>query len=272
MRGVSAMPVLTIYEGKKKLKTYRLNPEGPLTIGRLERNTIVLDNPAVSNFHAEIESEGQKYFITDYQSRNGTFVNKELVISRQLNDGDQITINPYTMVFGFLQGETNEAETQEISQATMHIDTSDHRSRLARSLSEVTELNAKKGKAGCLEFLNADQAPFVLSEPVTRIGKSRDCDILVKGLMVGNTAAEISKTEGNNYVLRYVGGARKPKVNYQPVSQEAVLNEFDIIEIGSASLQFCFCKSDIKPDSQQTQEFGADEQTNTPAEDSGEGD
>ncbi|MBS3757269.1 MAG: FHA domain-containing protein [Desulfobacterales bacterium] len=253
------MPVLTLYAGKEKLKAFRLNPGGALTIGRLDKNTIVLDDPAVSNYHAEIESEGKQYFITDYQSRNGTFVNKELVISRQLNHGDQITIPPYTLIFGFLQGEENEASSPETSQATMHIDTSDHRSRLARSLSEMAEPDTKKGKVGCLECLKGDRDSLVLSESVVRIGKSSDCDIVVKGWMVGHTAAEIAKVEGNSYVLRFAGGSRKPKVNYKPVSKEVRLNEFDIIEVGSASLQFYYCKSEIQPGSQQTQEIGADE-------------
>jgi len=249
------MPVLTLYSGNKKLKTFQLNPEEPLTIGRLESNAIVLDDPGVSNYHAEIESEGKQYFITDYQSRNGTFVNKELVISRQLNDGDRIAINPYTLVFGLLQEEENETAAQEISQATMHIDTSDHRSRLARSLSEMAEPETKKGRIGCLEFLNADHAPLVLSESLIRIGKSPDCDVVVKGLMIGSKAAEIAKIEGNSYVLRFVGGPRKPKVNYQSISREVILNEFDIIELGSASMQFHYCKHPNGPDNQATRDI-----------------
>jgi len=258
------MPVLTLYEGPKKLKSFRMKPDTPVTIGRLESNTIVLDDPAVSNAHAEIENEGGQFFITDYQSRNGTFVNKELVISRQLNHGDQIAINPYTLVFGFLQGERNQSAQPEVSQATMHIDTSDHRSRLAKSLSDMAEPDAKKDRIGCLAFLNGDRDAYVLSGPLTRIGKAADCDVVVKGLMVGHTAAEIAKTEENDYVLRFAGGARKPRVNYQPVSAEVPLNEFDIIEIGSTALQFHYCKSESRSGSQQTQEIAFDDLADTP--------
>src|SRR6056297_1152589 len=220
------MPVLTLYADQKKRKSYKLRPDQPLTIGRHETNTIVLDDPAVSGAHAEIECDGRQYFITDYQSRNGTFVNKELVISRQLAHGDRITINPYTLVFGYLRGEEADARDEDRMQATMHIDTSDHRSRLAKSLSEMAGKGADPSKAPCLEFLSGDRPPVFLSDSGLRIGKSPGCDIVVKGWMVGQTAAEI-KAADEGYVLHYVSGARKPRVNYKPIAHEVALNEFD---------------------------------------------
>jgi len=254
------MPVLTLYADKNKLESFQLKPDKPLTIGRLESNTIVLDDPAVSSYHAEIENDGKHYFITDYQSRNGTFVNKELVISRQLAHGDQITINPYTIVFGYQHGEENEARDPEITQATMHLDTSDHRSRLARSLSELAGQEQRGRQMGCLEFLSEDRPLIFLSNAVTRIGKSRTSDIVVKGLMIGHKAAEIIASD-ERYTLCFIGGTRKPRVNYQPVAGEVVLNEFDIIEIGSVSMQFHYRKAGDAGGSkqqQQTQEIEMD--------------
>ena len=248
------MPVLTLYENQKKLKSYKVRPDQPLTIGRLESNAIVLNDPAVSGAHAEIESDGKQYFITDYQSRNGTFVNKELVISRQLAHGDQITINPYTLVFGYLHGEQTEDHDADMMQATMHLDTSDHRSRLAKSISEIAGPDTQHHKLGCLEFLNGDRPPVFLSQSSVRIGKAGDCDVVVKGWMVGQTAAEI-KAENNGYILHFVGGTRKPRVNYKPVTGQVTLNEFDIIEIGATAMQFYFRKPDGEPSQHQTQEI-----------------
>ena len=248
------MPVLTLYAEKKKLKSYKLRPDEPLTIGRHETNAIVLDDPAVSGSHAEIECDGRQYFITDYQSRNGTFVNKELVISRQLAHGDRITINPYTLVFGYLRGEQADSGDEDKMQATMHIDTSDHRSRLAKSLSEMAGSDADPSKAPCLEFLSGDRPPVFLSESVTRIGKSGQSDIVVKGWMVGHTAAEIKATD-EGYVLCYVSGARKPRVNYKPIAHEVALNEFDIIEVGATGMQLHYRKPEGESGGQQTREI-----------------
>ena len=63
----------------------------------------------------------------------------------------------------------------------------------------------------------------------------------VSGLMVGGTAATISKRP-NGYSLSYVEGMAKPKVNGKAVKESVMLKEFDEIEIGSVKLQF-FVKS-----------------------------
>ena len=57
--------------------------------------------------------------------------------------------------------------------------------------------------------------------------------------MTGKTAATISKRP-NGYYLSFVGGMAKPKLNDFVVKESALLNEFDIIEIGPAKLQFIY--------------------------------
>lgn len=54
----------------------------------------VLDSPAVSRIHAKIKRKGDEFYIGDLSSRNGTFVNGNLVKGDdevKLNDGDEIT-------------------------------------------------------------------------------------------------------------------------------------------------------------------------------------
>ena len=84
------MPYLILKHEGKRLKTYRLDGSGKIRIGRAEKNEIAIDDTAVSTMHAEIEPEGEHFYLTDFNSRNGTFVNKELVISRRLSHGDVI--------------------------------------------------------------------------------------------------------------------------------------------------------------------------------------
>lgn len=63
----------------------------PFRIGRMEANDVVLDDPTVSRFHAEIYREGRHFYIRDLGSTNGTFVNgKELRVKR-LNPNDIIS-------------------------------------------------------------------------------------------------------------------------------------------------------------------------------------
>ncbi|MGQ9518159.1 MAG: FHA domain-containing protein [Anaerolineae bacterium] len=64
-----------------------------IIIGRDESCDIVLDDRKVSRRHASIRRQPDGYYITDLQSKNGTFVNGEAVFSpRRLYDGDEIQI------------------------------------------------------------------------------------------------------------------------------------------------------------------------------------
>ena len=70
------------------------------TLGRHPQSTIVLDAPAVSRHHARIVHQGQNFYIEDLNSRNGTFVNGELVTERQLiAENDEIQICDLAFIF-----------------------------------------------------------------------------------------------------------------------------------------------------------------------------
>jgi Protein of unknown function (DUF3662)/FHA domain len=75
----------------------------PLTIGRLPDCGVVLGDPNVSRYHAEIRpaSGGTgEYEISDMGSTNGTKVNGiPLVGAQVLRDGDQITVGATAMRF-----------------------------------------------------------------------------------------------------------------------------------------------------------------------------
>ena len=55
------------------------------------------DDTNVSRVHAEVEREGNQYFIEDQGSRNGTFVNGQKVHKTTLCDGDTIEIGPFRL-------------------------------------------------------------------------------------------------------------------------------------------------------------------------------
>jgi len=56
-------------------------------------------------------------------------------------------------------------------------------------------------------------------------------------LFVGKVCASISQRP-TGYYLSYLSGWSKPKVNGKAVTQSAKLEDFDIIQIGSAKMQF----------------------------------
>ena len=51
----------------------------PFRIGRHHENDLVLAEADVSRHHAEIVREGERYFLSDTNSRFGTFLNGERI-------------------------------------------------------------------------------------------------------------------------------------------------------------------------------------------------
>ena len=88
-----------------------------------------------------------------------------------------------------------------------------------------------------MSYLSGDEGDIKLTKKLTKIGKSSASDIVVRGFMMGKTAATISK-KPQGYSLSYVEGITKPKVNGAVVKESVNLKEFDIIEIGSVKMQF----------------------------------
>jgi PAS domain S-box-containing protein len=69
------------------------------TIGRSSRNTITLDEPDVSRFHARIFKKGESWIIEDLRSRNGTFVNEKKISTHVLKHGDIIKLGHVPLKF-----------------------------------------------------------------------------------------------------------------------------------------------------------------------------
>jgi hypothetical protein len=64
----------------------------PVTIGRMPDCTVPLADPNVSRRHAEVRRDGDRVFLVDLGSTNGTRVNGVPVHQRQLVDGDVVTV------------------------------------------------------------------------------------------------------------------------------------------------------------------------------------
>ena len=79
-------------------------PPGMTTIGRAPLNDLVVDEPGVSRQHAAIKGEPKGYWIADLGSRNGTFVNEELLgrEPRLLRDNDRIVLGGTKGIFKWI--------------------------------------------------------------------------------------------------------------------------------------------------------------------------
>jgi ABC-type multidrug transport system ATPase subunit len=81
--------------------TITFGQKAQLTVGRDPSNDVVLDTPAVSRYHAQVERVGQRYRVRDLRSSNGTFVNDERIEGEVwLRPDDAIRIGPHRFVMG----------------------------------------------------------------------------------------------------------------------------------------------------------------------------
>ena len=82
------------------IEVRRISFEGErLSIGRDPANDVVLADPNVSRFHAELVREGDVVELVDLGSRNGTRVDGEPVAAQAVEAGSEIGIGPYRLVF-----------------------------------------------------------------------------------------------------------------------------------------------------------------------------
>jgi len=99
------MPTLTLKFKNKSLGKYQLQTGVSLTIGRRKTNDVVIEDPAVSGHHAKIDSLGDRFVLTDLQSKNGSFVNEQLIHSHWLKHEDVIAIGGHTLAFNYSEKE-----------------------------------------------------------------------------------------------------------------------------------------------------------------------
>jgi len=233
------MPIITLKFKDTKIQDFTLTEGMNLTIGRRDTNDVVIENLAVSGMHAKIDSIDKGYLLTDLKSKNGTFVNGQLVSTHWLGHGDTVSIGKHTLVFSFQEGEERPESSASSMDKTMVMDTDKYRDMLSKSATSTAGRMRKESAAGVLSFLAGGEGEFEIRKKLIKIGKDPASDIVIGGFMTGKTAATISKRP-NGYYLSYVGGMAKPKLNDVVVRESAQINEFDIIEIGAVKMQFIY--------------------------------
>lgn len=258
------MPTLTLKLKNQILGDYPLQEGVSLTIGRRNKNNLIIQDQAVSGHHAKIDSVGDRFVLIDLQSKNGSFVNEQLTSSHWLKHGDIINIGEHSLVFNCSESENTPCEDAEELDRTIVLETSQYRnimrkSNPTKSINNVagfwdkrqhrtfskeikTKLpmgptNVKRELVGSLMYLAGGQGEVNLANKYTTIGKHPTSNIIVKGLFMGQTAVTISKLP-DGFHLCYVGGITKPKVNDKKIKQSTILHHEDIIAVGSTKLQF----------------------------------
>jgi pSer/pThr/pTyr-binding forkhead associated (FHA) protein len=258
------MSTLTLKLKDDLLGEFQLQDSFSLTIGRGGKNDVIIQDPAVSGHHAKIDPVGDRFVLIDLQSKNGTFVNENLVISHWLKHGDVISIGNHQLVFNQYSTQQIFDDDMEELDKTIIMDTSRHRNMMIKS-HPTKSINVvrfwDKGHenngdtdeppkasspftavdddqpAGVITYLAGGFGKVKLKRKISTIGKHPSSDVVVKGFLVGQTAFTITqKAEG--FYLTHISGLAKPKIDGNTVKVPTIIDDLSIIEIGSAKLQF----------------------------------
>jgi pSer/pThr/pTyr-binding forkhead associated (FHA) protein len=214
-----------------------------VTIGRVDKNDIKIENLAVSRQHAKIVQDGGRYIMEDLSSLNGTFVNEKRVMKCILRNGDEILVGKHTLVF--MDEEEKPIEMRKdidislVERAVM-LDTKKQRELTFPAEGEKPTIKEKPSDLkGGIRIISggAGQKAIELTKRLTIGGKGDGADIKFRGFFVGKISFIISKRP-NGFFITHSGGRSVTKVNSVEVEGQSELKDGDIIDIGSTRMQF----------------------------------
>jgi len=222
--------------------------EKEVSIGRSPDNGLVIDNPAVSHYHARVFHEEGRMMIEDFGSMNGTFVNGQRVKMVSLGSGDSVLIGKHTILIreslehpSYPQQREPKPAAPKINETVM-LDTKERRDFLEKvaAVGEPSQIAPGRLKLATLVVRKGrtDRDEYALTDKLTVIGKSAMATVKLKGWFAPKAAAQINRREDHSY---YVGAADKiPTVNGQPITRPAKLSSGDRIEVAGVELEFVY--------------------------------
>ena len=90
--------LLIVQRGPGAGSRYLLDTE-VVSAGRHPESDIFLDDITVSRRHAEFNREGNTFRVSDVGSLNGTYVNRDRIDDALLQNGDEVRIGKFRLVF-----------------------------------------------------------------------------------------------------------------------------------------------------------------------------
>lgn len=217
-----------------------------VSIGRSPENTIVIDNPAVSNHHARVFHEEGRLMLQDFGSLNGTFVNGQRVKMVQLKSTDSVAIGKHTLIVmdtaqhvGTVEYQAPKPVVPKINETVM-LDTRERREFMEKvaAVGESAQPAPSRVKIPTLIVRSGrtDRSEYTLSDKLAVVGKSAMATVKLTGWFKPKAAAQINRRDDNSY---YVGPAdRVPSVNGAPITHPTKLSPGDVIEVAGVELEF----------------------------------
>jgi len=228
---------LTLSLGGRTLERYEFD-KPLIRMGRNEDCDVPIDNLGISRYHAEIVHKDGFYLLRDLQSNNGTFVNGRRVTTHALNDGDEISIGKFSIVFSGNTIEVPEGEApakpqteddEDFGGMTMQMD--------QQALAQLQREKASRIRGYLVVERDGKKENLFLDKPMFLFGKTEDSDVKLTGWFTGRKVAIILRDESG---FRFVNVSHKGKgtwVNGKPVDDVRLADNDEIVVL-SVKMRF----------------------------------
>jgi len=220
------MPQIVVTLGDNVVNKYVFDKD-IMSIGRARDNDIVIENLAISRNHSRIRRDGDRFFLSDLNSANGTYLNGERITKAELTDGDTVSIGKHKLIF------RNEAADTE----ALISDAFGAERTILVSKAPVASLVVTRGKQ--------KDTTFQVDKADVTIGRGGDCEICLRDWFVSKQHAVIHR-QGNTFLLRDMGSWRGTKVNDAQIT-ETVLKNGDLVQIGGTYMTFHVSEQEVVP-------------------------
>lgn len=216
---------LTIKGGEPRIYTLT-KPE--ITFGRVAENEIVIESADVSRKHARLLQNELGYQLEDLGSSNGTFVNGEQIHApRQLKSGDLVRLGQ-SVEFSYLQPTAAEAPAER--QATVMEKKGEREATVLGE--ELPEMLPSLPPTLTITIAGQKPIAFNLTQPVIRIGRATDNDIVIDSRIVSRYHARLEQTT-HGYQLITLPEATNPILfEGRPLPATHPLGDGNLMRIG----------------------------------------
>lgn len=175
------MAILQVLKGSNPGQQFPLDTER-IVIGRHPECDIVIDMGSVSREHAQILRQGTAFVVEDLHSRNGTFVNGQLIQGRrQLKDNDRLKI--CDLLFTFHQSQPGATQPEgdfELSTQLTPVVVDDDESG---SSTIMSQLDVGSDPSGLHMTVKPEAKLRALIEITENLGKTLSLDKVLPGIL-----------------------------------------------------------------------------------------
>ena len=95
---MAGSPKITILSSQHRGKTFELTKD-VYTVGRIEERDICIADPTISTYHGSFVKSGSTYILKDNNSTNGSRVNNEPIVEKELKNSDIIQLGDVEMLY-----------------------------------------------------------------------------------------------------------------------------------------------------------------------------